>query len=87
MLFRSEDVRNGTAEITWTGPNRFKLLERYLVKTTDPGFMRMLGKYGKISSREADGAIFAEFGADADCEVMPGNRYRIVNLRAVEFLR
>ena len=84
---RQEDVRNGTAEITWTGPNRFKLVERYLVKTTDPGFMRMLGKYGKISSREADGAIFAEFGADADCEVMPGNRYRIVNLRAVEFLR
>jgi hypothetical protein len=84
---RQEDIRNGTTEITWTGPRRFKLLQRYLIKTRDPGFMRMLGKYGKISSKEADGAIFAEFAAEADCEIMPGNRYRIVDLRGAEFIQ
>ena len=84
---RQEDIRNGTTEITWTGRSRFKLLQRYLIKTRDPGFMRMLGKYGKISSSEADGAIFAEFAAEADCEIMPGNRYHIVDLRAVEFIQ
>jgi hypothetical protein len=84
---RQEDIRNGTTEITWTGPSRFKLLQRYLIKTRDTTFMRMLGKHGRISSKEADGAIFAEFAAEADCEIMPGNRYRIVDLRAVEFIQ
>ena len=84
---RQEDIRNGTTQITWTGPSRFKLLQRYLIKTRDPGFMRMLGKYGKISSTETDGAIFAEFAAEADCEILPGNRYRIVDLRGAEFIQ
>ena len=84
---RQEDIRSGTSEITWTGPNRFKLVERYLVKTSDSGFIRMLGKYGTVSSRETDGAIFAEFAAEADCEIMPGNRYRIVDLRVAEFIQ
>jgi hypothetical protein len=84
---RQEDVRRSTPEITWAGPNRFKLLERYLIKTSDPGFVPMLGKYGRISSREADGAIFAEFAAEADCEIISGNRYRIVGLRAAEFFQ
>lgn len=84
---RQEDISNGTSQITWTGPNRFKLLERYLIKTSDPGFMRMLGKYGKISLKGDDGATFAEFAAEADCEIMPGNRYRIVDLRSADFIQ
>ena len=84
---RQEDVRTGTSEITWTGPRRFKLVERYLIKTSDPGYMRMLGKFGRISSKGDDGATFAEFAAEADCEIMPGHRYRIVDLRAAEFIQ
>ena len=84
---RQEDVRTGTSEITWTGPRRFKLVERYLIKTSDPGYMRMLGKYGRISSKGDDGAIFAEFAAEADCEIIPGHRYRIVDLRGAEFIQ
>lgn len=84
---QQEDIRSGTSQLTWTGPNRFKLLERYLIKTRDPGFLPMLGKYGRISSRGDDGAIFAEFAAEADCEIVPGNRYRIVDLRAAAFIQ
>lgn len=84
---RQEDIRSSTSQITWTGPSRFKLLERYLVKTSDPGLMRMLGKYGNVSSKDDDGSIFAEFAAEADCEVMPGNRYRIVDLRVATFIQ
>jgi hypothetical protein len=84
---QQEDVRNSTSEITWTGPSRFKLVERYLVRTSDSGFLRMLGKYGRISSKEDDGAIFVEFAAEADCEILPGNRYRIVDLRAAAFIQ
>ena len=84
---RQEDVRHSSSEITWTGPSRFKLMEHHLIKTRDPGFMRILGKYGKISSTESDGAIFAEFAAEADCEIMPGHRYRIVDLRVGQFIQ
>ena len=80
-----EDIRSGTSEIAWTGPNRFKLSEHMLVKTSDADFLRMLGKYGKLSSKEDDGALFVEFSAEADCVIGPGNRYRIVDLRVGQF--
>jgi hypothetical protein len=82
-----EDVRNRTSGIVWTGPNRFKLSERMLVKTSDAGFLHILGKYGKLSSKEDDGAFFVEFSADADCVIGPGNRYRIVDLKVGEFVQ
>lgn len=83
---RQEDIRNGSSELAWTGPNSFHLSERMLVKTTDEGFLRMLGKYGKLSSKENDGALFVEFSAEADCVIGPGNRYRIVNIKVGEFV-
>ena len=82
---RQEDIRRGSPELTWTAPGRFRLKENYLIKTSDPGFMRMLDKYGRISFRGDDGAIFAEFAAEADGIMMPGNRYRIVDLRVRKF--
>src|ERR1700754_1691005 len=39
---KQEDIRNSTSEISWSGPNRFKLSERVLVKTSDAGFLRGL---------------------------------------------
>jgi hypothetical protein len=80
-----EDVRTSTSEITWTGPNSFKLSERMLVKTTDSGFLSKLGKYGKLSSKENDGALFVAFSAEADCVIGPGNSYRVVDLRVGKF--
>ncbi len=80
-----EDVRTSSSEITWTGPNRFKLSEHMLVKTTDSSFLSGLGKYGKLASKEDDGALFVAFSAEADCVIIPGNRYRIVDLRVGKF--
>jgi hypothetical protein len=41
----------------------------------------MLGRYGRITDKRDDGSFFVEFSAEADCMVLPGHRYRIVDLR------
>jgi hypothetical protein len=45
----------------------------------------MLGPYGRIGDKRDDGSFFVEFSAEADCVVMPGNRYRILDLRVGKF--
>jgi hypothetical protein len=80
-----EDLRLSTSEITWKGPNRFQLSEHRLFKTSDSGFMRMLGRYGKMGDQLDDGAFFAEFSAEADCVLASGNRYRVIDLRVGKF--
>jgi hypothetical protein len=47
----------------------------------DAGFARRLGRFGRIGDKRGDGSSFVEFSAEADCIVMPGHRYRIVDLR------
>jgi hypothetical protein len=73
------------AWITWSGPRRFLLRENRLFQPSDPGFARMLGAWGKVTKKLDDGRELVEFSAEADCVVLPGNRYRIVDLRVGKF--
>jgi hypothetical protein len=81
----SEDVRRSTPEIEWKGPRRFVLRENHLFKTADPGFVRMLGRYGKVTDKLDDGQMMIEFAAEADCVLLRGNHYRVVDLRVGKF--
>jgi hypothetical protein len=81
----NDDVRRSIPEIEWTGPRRFVLRENHLFKTADPGFISMLGRYGKVTSKFDDGQMMVEFAAEADCVLPPGNRYRVVDLRVGKF--
>jgi hypothetical protein len=74
-----DDLRLGMFEIAWTGPNRFVLKERRSFLTSDPRFTQMLGFYGRKMEQTADGKLVVEFSAKADCLLLPGNRYRIVD--------
>jgi hypothetical protein len=80
-----DDLRTSYAEIEWRGSDRFVLREHRLFKTSDAGFAGRLGKYGKVTDKADDGGMFVEFSAEADGMLMPGNRYRIVDLRAGKF--
>jgi len=80
-----EDMRRSLPEVEWKGTRRFLLKESRLFLTSDPGFARMLGRYGRITDKRDDGSFFVEFSAEADCVVLPGHRYRIVDLRVGEF--
>jgi hypothetical protein len=73
--------RRHVAWIIWTGPRRFLLSESHLFNPSDPGFARMLGAWGKRD----EGTGLIEFSAEADCVLLPGNRYRIVDLRVGKF--
>jgi hypothetical protein len=78
---RDDHIRQSAAWVTWTGPRRFLLSESRLFQPSDPGFARMLGAWGKRDERTG----LIEFSAEADCVLLPGNRYRIVDLRVGKF--
>jgi len=80
-----DDLRESDANIEWRGPDRFVLREHRLFLTRDGGFARRLGPYGKETDKTDDGRIFVEFSAEADCMLVSGHRYRIVDLRVGKF--
>jgi hypothetical protein len=85
-VHRDNHVRSSVSEIEWgSSSRRFVLREYHLFVTSDPTFARLLGRYGKAKDKADDGATFYEFSAEADCVLMPGNRYRIVDLRVGKF--
>jgi hypothetical protein len=84
-IVNDDDVRRSIPEIEWKGPRRFVLRENHLFKTANPGFVRMLGRYGKVTDKLDDGHMMVEFAAEADCVLLAGNRYRVVDLRVGKF--
>ena len=93
-LFRDVTSREVGAEerfghrvstIEWTGTRRFRLREHHLFETSNTDLTRLLGAYGKQTQKLDDGRLMVEFSAEADCIVVPGNRYRIVDLRVGKF--
>jgi hypothetical protein len=80
-----DDMRRSVPEFEWKGTRRFLLREHRLFVASDPGFVRMMGAYGKITDKPDEGRFFVEFSAEADCVLTPGNRYRIVDLRVGKF--
>ncbi|HEY0908737.1 MAG TPA: hypothetical protein VGD75_00720 [Bradyrhizobium sp.] len=81
----NDDVRRSIPEIEWTGSQRFVLRENHLFKTADSGFVSMLGRFGKVTDKP-DGQMMVEFAAEADCVLLPGHRYRVVDLRVGKFV-
>lgn len=84
-VVEDDDLRKSIPDFEWKAPGRFVLREHRLFVTSDPGFARMLGAYGKIGGKQDEGRFFVEFSAEADCVLMPGNLYRIVDLRVGKF--
>lgn len=82
-----DDLRTSYPEFEWKGTRHFLLKEHRLFLTTDAGFARMLGPYGRAGDDRGDGGFFVEFSAEADCVLVSGHRYRIVDLRVGKFDR
>ena len=80
-----DHVRSTYPELEWRGPKRFLLREYHLLVPSAPGFAGRLGAYGKEAGKSGDSAMFVEFAAEADCVLLPGNRYRIVDIRVGKF--
>ena len=80
-----EDLRRSIPEIIWQGSDRFRLTERRMFLTEDEGFAGKLGAYGKVTDKLDTGKWLVEFSAEAIGVLMPGNRYRIVDLKVGKF--
>jgi|SRR5882757_502648 len=93
-LFRDVTSRNvgedehfghRVSTIEWVGARRFRLREHHLFQTSRADFTRLLGAYGKLAQKLDDGRLMVEFSAEADCVLISGHRYRIVDLRVGKF--
>jgi hypothetical protein len=82
---RDDDERVGVTRLTWLGPRRFLLKEYHLFTTSSPNLLRSLGRYGKQGGDAGDKRFFVKFSAQAVCEIVGGNRYRIVDLKPGDF--
>ena len=80
-VIQSDDLRVFNSIVEWHGGNRFRLREYRSFVVPDDKLAKLFGKYGRVSEKLHDGNLVIEFYADAECEALPGDRTRIVDLR------
>jgi hypothetical protein len=81
-------LRSGIYQVSWIGPTRFQLRQKQLYSAGERKLAEVLGAYGKESASnipqttndEGNPVIwtFVDVAIDAECEVIRGNRYRVV---------
>lgn len=81
-----DDMRYHATVLTWTNSRRFVLSQNLLLMGRDQALAARLGRYARIDGPRDDGKVTIQFAAEADCLLLPGNRYRIIDLRPGAFL-
>jgi len=81
---KTVDERRSVTKLSWLGSRRFVLTKRLFI-TSSPNLLRSLGRYGKRPNDTGDNRFFVKFSAQAFCEIVGGNRYRIVELKPGDF--
>jgi len=75
-----DDLRVFNSIVEWHAGNRFTLREFRSFVASDESLVKLFGSYGRLADKLDDGRFAIEFYADAECELLPGDRYRIVDL-------
>lgn len=76
-----DDLRVFNSIVVWRGGNRFLLREFRSFVADDDHLAKLLGKYGYVTEKLNDSRLVIQFYADAECERLPGDRYRVVDLK------
>ena len=88
-------LRLRTMELTWQGPLRFHLAEKWIFDAPDRKLAQVVGSFGKESPNDnykdtdSDGKpvwTFVDIALDADCEIAPGNRFRVITMTPGTFV-
>ncbi len=84
------DLRSSATKLSWLSPTRFVLQERDLLTFVSPELADRLGKFARAQpdTPAPDGAAgphFADFSAQAVGELLPGDKYRILDLKPGPF--
>jgi hypothetical protein len=92
----ANDTRTRVSDLVWLGPTRFKLTEDRVFHTSAPELARTLGAFGKQTpdgekTLDSDNNpldwYFLDFSAEAVCELVAVNKYRILELKPGQFGR
>lgn len=78
---RDDDLRVFNSIVEWHRGNRFLLREYRSFLADDDRLAKLLGKFGRVSETFPDGRVEIQFMADAECEIVAGDRYRVIDLR------
>jgi hypothetical protein len=80
------DLRSSGPELSWLNPTRFKLKERRLFHVSSPTFARIIGAFGRETTDDATKTErFVDVSVEAECELVPGGKYRVVELKPGHF--
>ena len=79
-LTDEDEMRQLNAMVEWHDGNRFTLQEFRSFVATDNSLAKLFGAYGRVAEKLADGKLFIEFFVNAECEIVPNDRYRIVGV-------
>ncbi len=88
-------LRFRTIAITWQDAQRFQLAEKWIFDARDRKLAQAVGSFGKESPNDNyketgdDGKpvwTFVDVAVDADCEIAPGNRYRVIATKPGTFV-
>jgi len=87
-------LRLRTIAITWQDPRHFQLTEKWIFDAPDRKLAAAVGSYGKESPNDNytekgdDGKpawTFVDVAVDADCEIGPDNRLRVITTKPGTF--
>lgn len=79
---KDEDgLRTVNSVVEWHDGNRFRLREVRSFVADDDSVAKLAGKYGRVSEKLPEGRLVIQFSADSECEILPDDRYRVVNLQ------
>jgi hypothetical protein len=81
------DLRSRGLELSWLGPASFKLEDSRTFRVNSPVLARILGRFGRETAvQDAEGTKrFVDFSVEAVCELVPGGKYRVVELKPGHF--
>lgn len=73
-----DDMRQLNAMVEWRDGNRFALKQARSFVAAGDSLAKLLGAYGRVAEKLPDGKLFIEFFVNAECEIVPGNRYKVI---------
>jgi hypothetical protein len=76
-----DDLHVNDAILEWHDGNRFRLREFRSFVVPDDHLLKLLGAFGSVAEKMDGGKLYIEFFASAECELLPGDRVRIIDIK------
>jgi hypothetical protein len=77
----ADDLRVRNSIVEWHDGNRFLFREHLSFVAEDDRLAKLLGSYGRVTEKLDGGKLVVEFDADAECELLRGDRTRVIDLK------